>query len=144
MSKPFPFVCKPSYLEEGLRDRYIFLDLRVQRKRKKGRDGSGFTGSWLVNKLLDKGHVVQTILRNLVDDERKTGLLKSFAGANSRLFLFEADIYKPESFVAAIQGCEFVFLVATPLQHNSHSAKKVYRSILPSLFVNSSALYSKS
>jgi len=35
--------------------------------------------------------------------------------------LFEADIYKPDDFWPAIQGCEFVFHVATPYLHQTDS-----------------------
>ncbi|MFS7942797.1 putative (3R)-2'-hydroxyisoflavanone reductase [Helianthus anomalus] len=52
-------------------------------------------------------------------DESKVGLLKSFPGAEERLHLFEADIYKPQEFEKAIQGCIFVFHVATPLFHTN-------------------------
>ncbi|VAH28221.1 unnamed protein product [Triticum turgidum subsp. durum] len=60
-------------------------------------------------------------------DEKKTGLLRSLPGAAERLVLFEADIYDAASFEPAIQGCEFVFLVATPLLHDSSSTK--YKNI---------------
>jgi len=51
------------------------------------------------------------------------GLLKGLPGADTRLFLFEADIYDPDTFGSAIEGCEFVFLVATPLVHEPHNTK---------------------
>ncbi|XP_016470469.1 NADPH HC-toxin reductase 1 [Nicotiana tabacum] len=79
--------------------------------------GAGYIGSSLVKKLLDRGYTVHATLRNL-EDESKVGLLKSFPGADKRLKLFQADIYKPEEFEKAIQGCEFVFHVATPLLHS--------------------------
>jgi hypothetical protein len=56
-------------------------------------------------------------------DEKKTALLKGLPGAAERLTLFEADIYDAATFEPAIQGCEVVFLVATPLMHNSGSSK---------------------
>jgi hypothetical protein len=56
-------------------------------------------------------------------DENKTALLKGLPGAAERLTLFEADIYDAATFEPAIQGCEFVFLVATPMMHNSSSSK---------------------
>ncbi|XP_010915682.1 NADPH HC-toxin reductase 1 [Elaeis guineensis] len=83
---------------------------------------SGFLGSWLVQKLLKKGHVVHATLRNL-EDKSKTQLLKSLPGADTRLQLFEAELYDPLTFEAAIQGCEFVFLLATPLQHNTNNTQ---------------------
>ncbi|XP_020161210.2 NADPH HC-toxin reductase 1 isoform X2 [Aegilops tauschii subsp. strangulata] len=83
---------------------------------------AGYIASWLVKKLLDRGCTVHGTVRNL-GDETKTGLLRGLPGAAERLVLFEADIYDAASFEPAIQGCEFVFLVATPLQHNSGSSK---------------------
>ncbi|VAH43954.1 unnamed protein product [Triticum turgidum subsp. durum] len=83
---------------------------------------AGYIASWLVKKLLERGCTVHGTLRNL-GDEKKAGLLRGLPGAAERLVLFEADIYDAASFEPAIQGCEFVFLVATPLQHNSGSSK---------------------
>ncbi|KAI3741348.1 hypothetical protein L1987_59020 [Smallanthus sonchifolius] len=80
--------------------------------------GAGYIGSALVHSLLQNGYTVHATLRNL-GDESKVGLLKSFPYAEERLHLFEADIYKPEEFQKAIQGCVFVFHVATPLQHTT-------------------------
>lgn len=78
--------------------------------------GAGYIGSWLVKKLLEKGYTVHATLRNL-GDRSKVDFLKSFNGADTRLLLFEADIYDPVKFDPAIQGCDFVFHVATPLLH---------------------------
>ncbi|XP_019191147.1 PREDICTED: anthocyanidin reductase ((2S)-flavan-3-ol-forming)-like isoform X2 [Ipomoea nil] len=76
--------------------------------------GAGYVGSSLVKKLIDEGHTVHATLRSL-SEESKVGLLKSFAGADERLKLFEADLFnKSEQIEQAIHGCEFVFLVATP------------------------------
>ncbi|KAF6140899.1 hypothetical protein GIB67_042312 [Kingdonia uniflora] len=83
--------------------------------------GAGFIGSWLVKKLLHKGYIVHATLRNL-DDETKVSLLRNLPGAETRLKLFDADIYNPDSFEETIQGCEYVFHVATPLQHNVQSS----------------------
>ncbi|BFG22126.1 hypothetical protein CerSpe_084000 [Prunus speciosa] len=85
--------------------------------------GAGYIGSWLVKKLLQKGYTVHATLRN-VDDVSKVSLLKSLPDADARLVLFEADIYNPIEFEHAIEGCEFVFHVATPLQHTENSQYK--------------------
>ncbi|KAJ3690795.1 hypothetical protein LUZ61_019959 [Rhynchospora tenuis] len=83
---------------------------------------SGFIGSSLVKKLLEKDYVVHATLRNL-GDESKVRLLRGLPGAETRLFLFEADIYDPGTFGPGIGGCEFVFLVATPLKHDPLNSK---------------------
>lgn len=76
---------------------------------------------------------------NFSEDERKVGLLRGFPYANTRLVLFEADIYKPDEFGVAIEGCEFVFHIATPFQHQIHSqvdfTKKSQKSKLVLLYV---------
>ncbi|TYI54961.1 hypothetical protein E1A91_D11G108200v1, partial [Gossypium mustelinum] len=77
---------------------------------------AGYLGSSLVKRLLEKGHIVHATTRNL-GDAYKVGLLKSLPNAETRLRLYEADIYNPSEFQAAIEGCQFVVHMATPLQH---------------------------
>ncbi|BAT87864.1 putative anthocyanidin reductase [Vigna angularis] len=85
--------------------------------------GSGYIGSWLIKKLLDKGYTVHATLRDL-KNESKVGLLKSLPHAEGKLVLFEADIYNPTQFDPAIQGCQYVFHVATPLTHEPGSSQQ--------------------
>ncbi|KAG5568077.1 hypothetical protein H5410_064906 [Solanum commersonii] len=59
--------------------------------------------------------------RKKTKDESKVGLLKSLSGADEGLNLFEGDIYRAEEFEVAIQGCEFVFHLVTPLLHSQGS-----------------------
>ncbi|KAK8693607.1 hypothetical protein V6N13_071184 [Hibiscus sabdariffa] len=80
---------------------------------------AGYLGSWLVKRLLETGYIVHATTRNL-GDPYKVGLLKSLPHAETRLRLFEADIYDPCEFRPAIQGCSFVLHMATPLQHQPH------------------------
>ncbi|KAM0875463.1 hypothetical protein ACQ4PT_036779 [Festuca glaucescens] len=105
---------------------YIWLLEQCARRGEMSRvcvtGAAGYIGSWLVKKLLDRGCAVHATLRN-IGDEKKTALLKGLPGAAERLKLFEADIYDAATFEPAIQGCDFVFLVATPLMHNSGSSK---------------------
>lgn len=44
-------------------------------------------------------------------------MLKNLPNAEENLKLFKADMYRPEEFEQAIQGCEFVCHVATPFLH---------------------------
>ncbi|XP_047342110.1 putative anthocyanidin reductase [Impatiens glandulifera] len=83
--------------------------------------GSGFIGSCLVKKLLERGHTVHATTQNL-GDESKVKLLKSLPNAESNLVLFQANIYNPDEFGPVIEGCLYVFHLATPLQHNPATA----------------------
>ncbi|XLU19195.1 hypothetical protein S245_055261 [Arachis hypogaea] len=99
--------------------------------------GGSFIGSYLVNKLLQKGYIVHATLRSLsiydmiiiiimksyllmayqihylmisyiyIAEDAKTGILRGFPEAKEKLVLFEADLYSPHQFEAAIQGCDF-------------------------------------
>ncbi|EAZ40562.1 hypothetical protein OsJ_25018 [Oryza sativa Japonica Group] len=84
--------------------------------------GSGYIATCLIKKLLQRGCGVHATLRNL-GDEKKTALLRRMPGAAERLVLFEADMYDAATFEPAIAGCEFVFLLATPLIHDPLSTK---------------------
>ncbi|GMJ00945.1 hypothetical protein like AT4G27250 [Hibiscus trionum] len=84
---------------------------------------TGFIGSSLTKKLLEKGYTVHATLRNSADLS-KVELLKSFPHADTKLVLFEADINNPNEFDPAIHDCMFVFHVATPLQNSDASQFK--------------------
>lgn len=71
----------------------------------------------------------------IVEDGTKVGLLRGLPHANTRLVLFEADIYKPDEFWHAIQGCDFVFHVATAFQHQTHSQVH-FSNIITQIFIN--------
>lgn len=91
--------------------------------------GAGYLGSWLVKRLLEKGYTVHATLRNL-EDKSKVGLLKSLPGADAKLVLFQADICNPIEFKQAIQGCEFVFHVATPQQTSGESIQEIVEAAI--------------
>nr|GEW79567.1 anthocyanidin reductase ((2S)-flavan-3-ol-forming)-like [Tanacetum cinerariifolium] len=81
--------------------------------------GAGYIGSSLVQLLLQNGYTVHATLRNLGYDPCICVELEFFPFAEERLHLFKADIYNPEEFEEAIQGCVYVFHVATPLFHTT-------------------------
>ncbi|KAL0925178.1 hypothetical protein M5K25_003490 [Dendrobium thyrsiflorum] len=84
---------------------------------------TSYIGSWLVRKLLHRGYIVHDTLRNL-GDESKVQLLKKLEGADERLRLFEADLYDAEKFELAINGSDFVFLLASTYHLNPNSQYK--------------------
>ncbi|RDX77048.1 Anthocyanidin reductase ((2S)-flavan-3-ol-forming) [Mucuna pruriens] len=60
----------------------------------------------------------------ITENESKVSLLKRLPYSEGKLVLFEADIYNPTHFDHAIQGCQFVFHVATPMIHQPGSQYK--------------------
>jgi len=51
--------------------------------------------------------------------------------------LFEADLFDAATFAPAIAGCQFVFLVATPFQHDATSAKVRFITTVPKVPIQS-------
>ena len=77
---------------------------------------AGYVGSHVVAELLRKGFIVRATVRDLADS-KKYGFLNKIAeelGATSKLSFHEADLLKPSSFDAAVQGCDAVIHTASP------------------------------
>ncbi|MFJ6388014.1 NAD-dependent epimerase/dehydratase family protein [Streptomyces sp. NPDC091972] len=78
--------------------------------------GSGFVGSHLVRRLLERGYEVHATVRSLANPAKVRPLRDmqdEFPGA---LTLFEADLLKERSFDEAMTGCRVVFHVASPFR----------------------------
>ncbi|KAF8775442.1 hypothetical protein HU200_004865 [Digitaria exilis] len=76
--------------------------------------GSGFIGSWLVRRLLDRGYTVHATVKNL-KDESETKHLQALDGADTRLRLFQMDLLDPASIRPAVKGAHGVFHLASPV-----------------------------
>jgi anthocyanidin reductase len=75
---------------------------------------TGFLASSLVKCLLHKGYTVHATVRH-PENETKVRHLLDIPGAEERLKLFRADLSKDGSFDAAIDRCDGVFHVASPV-----------------------------
>ncbi|KAK1401144.1 Dihydroflavonol 4-reductase [Heracleum sosnowskyi] len=76
---------------------------------------SGYIGSWLVKRLLERGHHVRATVRD-PGNKKKVNHLLGLPNASTNLSLWKADLTEEGSFDDAIQGCEGVFHVATPME----------------------------
>ncbi|MDN3023556.1 NAD-dependent epimerase/dehydratase family protein [Streptomyces sp. S.PB5] len=76
--------------------------------------GSGFVGSHLVKRLLERGYQVRTTVRSTANEAKTRPLLALQAQHPGRLDLFEADLLVEGSFDEAAKGCGTVFHVASP------------------------------
>ncbi|XP_010665804.2 anthocyanidin reductase ((2S)-flavan-3-ol-forming) isoform X1 [Beta vulgaris subsp. vulgaris] len=79
--------------------------------------GTGFLASQLVKLLLSKDVSVNTTVRDL-GDEKKISHLLALQDLGDLKF-FQANLTDEGSFDAAVQGCDVVFLVATPVNFAS-------------------------
>nr|AAX12422.1 dihydroflavonol 4-reductase [Rosa hybrid cultivar] len=79
---------------------------------------SGFIGSWLVMRLLDRGYTVRATARDPANKKKVKHLL-DLPKAATHLTLWKADLAEEGSFDEAIKGCTGVFHVATPMDFES-------------------------
>nr|ACM62744.1 dihydroflavonol-4-reductase [Garcinia mangostana] len=79
---------------------------------------SGFIGSWLVMRLLERGYTVRATVRD-PDNAKKVQHLLELPKAKTHLTLWKAELGIEGSFDEAIQGCSGVFHVATPMDFES-------------------------
>ncbi|KAL8144174.1 hypothetical protein V2J09_017206 [Rumex salicifolius] len=77
----------------------------------------GFVASWLVKLLLSRDYSVHGTVRNPSDP--KYAHLNKFDKASDRLKLFKADVLDLSSLQTAIEGCDGVFHVASPVPSSS-------------------------
>ncbi|XP_002510417.2 dihydroflavonol 4-reductase [Ricinus communis] len=75
---------------------------------------SGFIGSWLVMRLLERGFMVRATVRD-ADNMKKVKHLLELPNAKTHMTLWKADLAQEGSFDDAIRGCSGVFHVATPM-----------------------------
>ncbi|XP_017413363.1 dihydroflavonol 4-reductase isoform X3 [Vigna angularis] len=83
---------------------------------------SGFIGSWLVMRLIQRGYRVRATVVDpvlYVDNMKKVKPLLEIPGAESKLSLWKANLAEEGSFDEAIKGCIGVFHVATPIDFES-------------------------
>ncbi|XP_014512036.1 dihydroflavonol 4-reductase-like [Vigna radiata var. radiata] len=79
---------------------------------------SGFIGSWLVMRLIQRGYTVRATVVD-PDNMKKVKPLLEIPGAESKLSLWKANLAEEGSFDEAIKGCIGVFHVATPIDFES-------------------------
>lgn len=78
--------------------------------------GTGFVGSHLVKRLLERGYRVHATVRGTADAAKVRPLRDMQEAHPGQLSLFEADLLKEGSFDEAMTGCRVVFHVASPFR----------------------------
>jgi dihydroflavonol-4-reductase len=76
---------------------------------------SGFLGSTVTKQFLEDGtYTVRGTVRDTKNEKKIAPLRKAFGDRFNDLELVEADLLKPDSITAAIEGCDFVVHTASP------------------------------
>ncbi|KAM7476329.1 hypothetical protein LguiB_023572 [Lonicera macranthoides] len=107
--------------------------------------GTGYVASWLIMRLLQHGYSVTTTIRSNPDNKKDKSFLTNLPGASERLKIFYADLDKPESFNAPIEGCIGLFHVAHPIDFDDTETEetKVNRAVNGTLGILRACLNSK-
>ncbi|XP_058072925.1 anthocyanidin reductase ((2S)-flavan-3-ol-forming)-like isoform X2 [Magnolia sinica] len=90
---------------------------RMERKRACVTGATGYVGSMLVKSLLEKGYAVNATVRDPANSKKVAHVLNLQVLGD--LKIFKADLTEEGSFDDAINGCDFVFHVATPVSFQS-------------------------
>ena len=92
--------------------------------------GSGFIGAHVILQLLAAGHQVRTTVRSLArETDVRAALAAGGAEPGDRLSFFTADLLSDDGWTAAVDGCEYVMHVASPLP--VHAPKDEDELIIP-------------
>ena len=76
---------------------------------------TGFISSHLISILLQKGYKVRGTVRSLANTDKSRFLYHLVPEKNDNLELAEVDLSVKSNWLAAVEGCEYIFHVASPI-----------------------------
>lgn len=77
--------------------------------------GSGFVGSHVILQLLDAGHTVRTTVRSPKREATVRKMMRDTGADDGRLSFFTAELEHDAGWARAVEGCDFVMHVASPI-----------------------------
>lgn len=75
---------------------------------------SGFIASWVAHGALKLGYRVRGTVRSLKNEDKVKHLRDLCPGSTYKVELVEADLMNEESWVGAVEGCDYILHVASP------------------------------
>jgi dihydroflavonol-4-reductase len=79
--------------------------------------GSGFVGSWCAVKLLTAGFRVRATLRDLARADEIRAMIAKQVLSTDNLSFSAADLTRDGEWFSAVEGCDYVLHVASPMSH---------------------------
>jgi dihydroflavonol-4-reductase len=77
--------------------------------------GTGFIAGWTIVALLDKGYEVRTTIRDIAREDSLRAAIRAKTNAANRLSFAIADLTRDEGWDKAVEGCDHVLHIASPL-----------------------------
>jgi len=81
--------------------------------------GSGYVGGWCVVRLLQQGYTVRASVRNLAKESAARAAIAREAPDQARLSFCALELGSDEGWDKAVEGCDYVLHVASPLGVNN-------------------------
>jgi dihydroflavonol-4-reductase len=92
--------------------------------------GTGYVAGWCIVRLLDEGYDVRTTVRDLGRAERVRRAVGTVSPRADRLEFAVADLTSDDGWKEAVDGCEYVLHVASPLGASSSLGKNEEQALL--------------
>jgi nucleoside-diphosphate-sugar epimerase len=77
--------------------------------------GSGYIGGWCVATALQRGYVVRATVRDLAREPAVRAAIGKVTDPGNRLSFHAVDLMRDDGWDAAVEGCDYVLHVASPL-----------------------------
>jgi nucleoside-diphosphate-sugar epimerase len=77
--------------------------------------GTGFLASWTIIELLQRGFKVRTTVRSLSKEKEVRATIATIVDPADQLTFFAADLTSDTGWDAAVEGCDYVLHIASPL-----------------------------
>lgn len=81
--------------------------------------GTGFVAGWCITKLLQQGYSVRTTIRSRSKEDILRQTLQKNTDTGGPLTFYIADLTSDDGWKEAIQGCDYVLHVASPLGNDN-------------------------
>lgn len=117
LAAALPGKARSSSLEESMRTNVLVTG------------GTGYIGGWCVAELLSRGYHVRTTIRSPAKEKLVRDTVATFVSADDRLSFAIADLTADQGWDAAVDGCDYVLHVASPL--GAGDPKDVYSFVTP-------------
>ena len=80
--------------------------------------GNGYVAGWCIVELLKRGYIARTTIRNLSKEPAVRNSIAAAADTRNLTF-FAADLTRDDGWEAALNGCDYVLHIASPLGINN-------------------------
>lgn len=81
--------------------------------------GTGFVAGWCIAELLKRGYEVRTTVRSLSKEKAVRSAVSKQVDPGGRLTFWTADLTADAGWDSAVEGCDYVLHVASPMGHDN-------------------------